>query len=191
MSTSDGLLEQQAAQVRRGTQAGIGQVDLALVGVDPLAQFGVVAGRQAGLADQGHRHVVDHAEVLEVVQRLVGQVAVQRRRGGHADVVQQEGVAVGGRLGHLGRTQRAAGTAHVLDDDGLVAQTLAQHFGQVACHLVGGAAGGEGHDDGDGLLGVGGQCGQGGQGGQCEGELLHRCLRRLGARKGAPRRPRW
>jgi hypothetical protein len=30
-------------------------------------------------ADQRHRHVVDHADVLEVVQRLVRQVAVQRR----------------------------------------------------------------------------------------------------------------
>jgi hypothetical protein len=40
------LLEQQAAQVRGRAQAGVGQVDLALVGVEPLDQFGVVVGRQ-------------------------------------------------------------------------------------------------------------------------------------------------
>jgi hypothetical protein len=75
-------------------------------------------------------------------------------------VVQQQGVAVGCRLGDLGRAQRAAGAADVLDDHGLVEQVarhLAQHLGQVARHLVGGAAGGERHDDGDGLVGVGGQ----------------------------------
>ena len=83
------LLEQQAAQVRCRAQAGIGQVDLALVGIDPGAQLGEVVGRQGAAADDGHRHFVDHADVLEVLERLVGHVAVQRRRCGHADVVQQ------------------------------------------------------------------------------------------------------
>jgi hypothetical protein len=42
------LLQQQAAQVRCGAQAGIGQVDLALVGFQPGHQFGVVAAGSPG-----------------------------------------------------------------------------------------------------------------------------------------------
>ena len=88
---------------------------------------------------------------------LYGMLAVQRRRGGHADVVQQQRVAVGRGLGHLGGAQRAAGAADVFDDDGLAAQRLAQRLGQVARHLVGGPAGRERHDDGDRLVGVSAQ----------------------------------
>ena len=111
-----------------------------------------VVGRQRGAADQRHRHVVDHAQVFEVALDLEGDVAHQRGHGGHADVVQQQGVAVGGGLGDLVRADRAAGAGGVVDHDDRAAQGLAHGFGQVARHAVGGAAGGERHDDGDGLV---------------------------------------
>jgi hypothetical protein len=160
-----GRLEQQAAQVRGRADARIGQVDLALVGLHPLGKLGVVVGRQVGPADQRHRHFVDHAEVFEVVQRLVGQRAVQRRCAGDADVVQQQRVAIRRGLGDLVGAQRAADAADVLDDDG-AAQRLAQRFGEVPGDLVGRAPGGEGHDERDGFVGVFGQCGKGNNGGQ-------------------------
>jgi hypothetical protein len=152
------VLWNEAAQVRRRSEAGVGEVDLALVGLEPLQELGVGVRRQRRLADQRHRHLVDHAEVLEVFQRLVLQVAVQRGRGGDAGVGQQQGVAIRCRLRHLGGTQRAAGAADVLHDERRV-QRLAHRFGEVARHLVGGAAGREGHDDGDRLVGVLGERG--------------------------------
>ena len=42
----DRALEQQAAQVRRRAEAGVGEVDLALVGLDPARQLGIVVRRQ-------------------------------------------------------------------------------------------------------------------------------------------------
>jgi hypothetical protein len=52
--------------------------------------------------DDGHRHLGHQADVFEGVQRVIGQVAIQRGAGRHADVVQQDGVAVGlGRFATL------------------------------------------------------------------------------------------
>ncbi len=112
---ADALLQQQAAQVRRRALTGIGQVDPPLVGAQPVEQFGKIAGRQRRATDQRHRHLGDHAEKLEIVQRAELQAAVQRRRGRDADVRQQQRVAVGARLGDPRRGQRSAGTGHILD----------------------------------------------------------------------------
>jgi hypothetical protein len=104
-----------------------------------------------------------------------GQLAVQRGRGGHADVGQQQRVAVGVGARHLGRADGAAGAGGVVDHDGGAAQRLAQRLAQVARHLVGGTARGKGHDDGDGLArgrkvgGLGAEGQHGGADGQAEG----------------------
>ena len=150
--------DQQAAQMRGRAQARVGQVDLALVGVEPGTQFGEIVRRQRGAADQRHRHVVDHADILEVIQRLERQVAIQRRRGGHADVVQQHRIAVSGGLGHLVGADRAARAGCVVDHDGAAPERLAHGFGQIPRDPVGRSAGGERHDDRDGLA-LGGEVG--------------------------------
>jgi hypothetical protein len=58
-------LEQQAAQMRGGAKAGIGEVDLALVRLQPLRQLGVVV-RRHDREVVGLTELVDHAEVFEV-----------------------------------------------------------------------------------------------------------------------------
>ena len=82
------------------------------------------------------------------VERVVGEIGVERGRGRHADVVHQDGVAVGRRVGDLGRGERAAGAGDVLHDD-LLAELRRHRLGDQPGDGVGRAAGGEGHDDGD------------------------------------------
>jgi hypothetical protein len=78
-----------------------------------------------------------------------GQLAVQRRHGGHGDVVQQQRVAIRRGAGHPGRADGTASPGGVVDDDRRAAQGLAQRLGEVARDAVGRSARGEGHDDGD------------------------------------------
>ena len=167
----DGALQHQAAQVGSGTDTGICQVDLALVLAGPVLDFSEVLGGQRGAADQGHGHVVDDAGVLKVVQHVELQLAVQRRNGGHANVRQQQRVAIVLGACGFGGTNRAASAVGVVDHDGGVIQVLAHGLGQVTGYLVGRATGRERHDDGDGFAvgGIavlcvaadGGSCGQG------------------------------
>jgi hypothetical protein len=109
---------------------------------------------------------------------IVGHLPVQGGRGRHADVVDEQRVAVGCRLGDLGGAQRSAGATDVVDDDGLALELLRQRDTEVAGDLVGGTAGSKRHDDADGLVGIGldgdghGDRGQGGE------DLLHRDLQR-------------
>ncbi len=146
------VLVEQAAQVRGGAQAGVAQVDLALVLLDPGREFLVVVGGQRGAADERHGHVVHDAQVLEVGGHVERQLAVERRHRGHGDVVEQQGVAVGVGARHLGGADAAAGACGVVDHHAHPAQRLAHGLGQVACHAVGGTAGREGHDDGHRLV---------------------------------------
>jgi hypothetical protein len=72
--------------------------------------------------------------------------------------VEQEGVTVGVRLGDDIRTDRAAGAAHVLDDDRL-AEGFRQALREEARQHVGRAAGREGDDHPDRARGEGGLSG--------------------------------
>jgi hypothetical protein len=82
----------------------------------------------------------------------------------------EHGVAVGRRARRLLGGQHAAGARLVLDDHrllGLLGDVLPEH----ARELVGGAAGGERHDEGDGLLRIRGLREQrAGESGQHEAE---------------------
>ena len=139
--------------MRAGARPGIGQGELVLL----LAQVGDqllrVAGRQVGAGDHGHRHVGDPADRGEGGGRVVGQLAVERAAGGLADMVHQDGVAVGVGLGDAGGAQGTAGAADILDDH-LLAQGLGHRLGDQAADRVGGAAGGERDDHGDRPLGI-------------------------------------
>src|SRR5690606_214050 len=118
-------------------------------------------------------HHGDARQRLEIVDGIDLQLAVQVGVDGvRADRAHEQRVAVGlGAGGHL-HADVAAGAVAVLDDDAfteLAAQVLADDSGQD----VGGAAGGEGHDDGDRLggevLGHGRRGGQGADTGEGDG----------------------
>jgi len=159
--------------VRGRTQASVGKIELATVGANVVFKVPVGVGGQLGAAQQRHGHVVDHAQVLEIFERVVLQLAVQAGRGGHADVPHQDGVTIRRRTCDLGGADGAAGACRVVDHDGRVAQMLAHRFGQLAGDGVGRAAGGERHHHGDGLGGeVLGGGGEGGREGHSEGQDL-------------------
>jgi hypothetical protein len=87
------------------------------------------------------------------LERLVLEISIQRRRRRHPDVKQQQRVAVGLGLRHLGDPERAAGTADVLDHEGRTRHRLAHRLGKVARDRIGRAAGRERHHDRDRVLG--------------------------------------
>jgi hypothetical protein len=158
------LHQQQPAQVAGGADAGIGVVQRLAAAADQRHQFGQVARLDVAARDQRHRHLGHQAERLEAVDRVVGQPAVQRRDRRHADMVQQDGVAIGPRIRDTLGPQRAARTADILHHHGL-AQISAHGLRDQATHRVGRPAGGEGdhHADrpgGIGALGEGARCAQ-------------------------------
>jgi len=134
--------------VRGRTDAGIGHVDLVLVGLHIGEQFLEVLGREVLARDQGHRTVVDQADRIEVANRIIGQLPVERRSRGMADMVHKERVAVRLCLGQTGRAERSSCAAHILHNElglengthGLCRQT-GDRVRRSAC--------GKGNDDGD------------------------------------------
>ena len=95
---------------------------------------------------------VDHPQILEVFHRVVGQLAVKRRRGGHANVVQKQSVAIRNCLGNFVGPNGAPSASRVVDHHDHTAQGLAHGFGQITCHTVSWPTGGKRHHDGDGLV---------------------------------------
>ena len=139
--------------MRHGPQACIGQRDLVFIGFQIGLQLGEGGGGKVFARQQRHGHIRHLADVLEVFQRVVTELFVQCGRGRHAHVVQEEGVTVGGCARHLACADGAARTYRVLHQHGL-AQRLAHRYGDHAGHHVGGATGGEGHDQADGFVGI-------------------------------------
>ena len=105
------------------------------------------------LADDGHRHFGDQADIFESVQRVIGKLAVERGAGGHADVVQKQRVAIRIGLRDAARAKRAAGAADIFHHD-LLTQILRHRLGDQTGHGIRRTAGREGHDHGDGALGI-------------------------------------
>jgi hypothetical protein len=58
--------------------AGVRIRDPIHVGARVGKELAEIVRRHSLLGDQQHRHVGDHADVVEVVQRVVGQLAVER-----------------------------------------------------------------------------------------------------------------
>ena len=144
-------LPEQATNVRGRTQTSVRNVQLAGVGTDVVFEIAVGVGGQLRLADQGHGHVVDHAQILKVFQRFVRKLAVQSRRCGHADVKQQECVAIGCRFGHFVGSDGAASAGCVLNDKVAAGNMLAHDFGQITGHAVRRSTCCKRHHDGDRL----------------------------------------
>ena len=93
--------------MRRRAEARVGERHLVLVLLHVLDQRLEIVRRQVLLRDERHRHVDDLADVLEVLERLERQRAVERRRRRHADMREQQRVAVGARVFQLRRGDRA------------------------------------------------------------------------------------
>ena len=178
-------LEELARQVDRGAVAAGRHVQLARVGLGITDQVGHGIDLQRfGLGRVHHQHVghTGHQrDRREVLDRVIGQLGIERGIDAmRAHGAHQQGVAVGCRLGHLGRADVAASAGLVVDQEGL-AKGLAEFGRQRARQDVGGAARGKGHHDAHGLVGPGGlglgqarQQGGAGQGKQvAAGEIGH------------------
>ena len=133
------------AHARRAARDPVG------IGLQVFDQFlQRLGGNLERRADQ-HRVLRQPRDRHEVGEKVVGQVLVDRAVGDiGADVTELQGVAVGRRPHGLADGDRARGAGRVVDDE-LLAQFLAHALAHDARHHVGGATGGERHDDGDRL----------------------------------------
>ena len=177
-------LEQLGRQMLGAADVDGAHIELAGVGLGVGQQFSQVLERRARrgqhrqieIAQGGHRSKV----ALGVKRQALEQARTHRRAIGH----EQQGVAIGLRLGHRLARAHTTGAGLVVDDDGLP-QRLRELLRHGARRQVGHTAGAEGHHDADGLAGEGiGHSGQGqrqgGQGNssQCAaaGQTVHRKL---------------
>ena len=95
-----------------------------------------------------------HADRREILDRVVAQVAAQCRIDrDRAHRGEEQGVAVGVRLGDVFGRDRAVRARPVLDDDGLSEQS-SEPLGEEARDEIGGAAGGEGDHELDRPVGI-------------------------------------
>ena len=170
--------EQLARQVDGAAAARGAVVQLAGVGTRIGDHFLDGLERLAGVGYQQVGHVGHARQGREVLDGVEAGLGVERGIDGmRAHGAHEQRVAVGRRTcgGHGADVAARAGL--VVHDHGL-AQLLLQRLGDDARQDVGGAASGEGHEDGDGLageavLGQGGGAGQGAEGGQgCGGQRL-------------------
>ena len=131
---------------RKGQGAGLG-----LGGGDQVGHGLPSLGRGG---DQHGRLQAERNDGGEIMQRVIGQGLVDRLRGAERGGVNQDGVAVGRRLGHGGDPGGAARARPVLDDDRL-AQLLRQLVEHDAPDHVVGIAGAERNDREDRPCGPG------------------------------------
>ena len=146
------ILEHLDAQVGGGAEARRAVGELAGVRLGVVDHLLEGLGADGGMDDEPADEVADARHRHEALDGVVGRLAqvrqdVERRVGR-----QQEGVAVGRRLGGGLGADHAAGTAAVLDDE-LLAEGLAQLFRPGPADQVGGAARRIGQDELDGLVG--------------------------------------
>ena len=155
---ADRDVEQDTAHMRGGASAGRSVLHPCLVG------FGVgdeLAQRVGGeiLARHQHLRILDeYGDRREVVDRVIWRLLGEQLAVGVGPAVAvEENVAVGCRLGDAARAGRSAGAADILDDD-LLAEQFAHGLRQDPRNHIERAAGGEGHDHGNGagrpILGI-------------------------------------
>ena len=136
--------------MRHRTDAGMGRVELVRVGLGVADELLEVGGRQAVAGHKNDRLRVDQANRLEILQRLVGEVRHQGdRRGVRSNVAEAQRVAVRCGARDAGGAGRAAGAADILDHE-LLSESLRENVRHDAPGDIGGAAGGERHDQGAG-----------------------------------------
>ncbi len=146
---ADREIEQHAGKVRARADAGGAELRGAHIGLQVGDEPLEVVGRQALARDQRTRRFRHQADRLEVGDRVVERLLIERLIVGlGAGIADENRVAVGRRLcdalaaGHAGRG------SDVLHDDRLP-QQLAHALGLDARVEVDAATGGEGHDERD------------------------------------------
>ncbi len=125
------------------------RIDLAFIRLHVIDEFLEVLGRKVFPRDDQDRGARHQPDRLEIGFRIIGEVRIERGRGGmRAHMPHDDRVAIGrGALGARG-ARRPAGAHHVFNDERL-AERLGHVIADDARDHVGGSAGGERHDQRD------------------------------------------
>ena len=95
---------------------------------------------------------MDHAQIVKIGEYIEDGFSHECRHGGHADMVNQQGVAIGCSTRHFLRGNCAARTQSVFYHHGSAAQGFAQGLGHVTRQAVSGTPCSEGHHQGNGFV---------------------------------------
>ena len=173
------LLEHLAGDAARRAAAAVAELAGLLLGLrqqlgnGPVRRVGAHHQHLAALAEAGDRN--------EILHRVVGQLPVEMLVGGMRGVGRdQHRVAVGRSAGHGLRAEHAAGAGLVVDHHRLLG-LLGDRRAERARQLVGGAAGGERHDEGQRPRRI--RLAEGGGGGEQGGSGGGERSQRLAARR--------
>ena len=150
-------LEELAGEMDGGTRARRGIGHLPGMGFRKRDEVG---GRGERRARIHHQHIGAGRrgdDTGEIAHRIERQVAVEAGHRGEPAVRQQQGVAVGARMGRRLHADDAAGAAAIVDHDG-GAEVRRQRLAEHARHGIDRAARRERHDEADRALGIGGRC---------------------------------
>ena len=134
-----------AHEVRDRTGASRAEGEFGGTGLDQREQLGNGFCRHRWVDHDDHVVGGRKRDRLEVAERIVGHLAEEHRIDGETADIEQDGVAVGRRLGHLRGADAAARTADVLDIE-LLAELLAQFLHHQPGEDIRRAAGRERHD---------------------------------------------
>ena len=149
--------------MRSSTDTRIGEVNFFFVGADVGEQILEVGLRHLWLGDQRHRNVNHGTNRDKVFQRFEIEFAIQRRRGGHADVVEQQRITVTRRARDLAGANGAAGAANVFNNHRTF-DLDAHRLRERSRNDVSRAACRKRHHNRDWLVGISGKCAPGGNG---------------------------
>ena len=153
---ADRLLDQQPAQL--GASPGVGEGERVCVALDVGDQLLQRRRWEVLTGDDRHRYIGDQTYRLEIHERLVGQVRVERGRRRHGDVVDEHLVAIGLGLGNLPGSDSATSARDILDHD-LLAELGAHGLRDQPGDGVGRSTGRVGHHEGDLTIRVRRWCG--------------------------------
>ncbi len=150
----EGEPEQLARKMRRGADAGMGEV-VVLARLDERGQFLDVLRRHRRVDAQEIGRVARHRHGQEVLVRIVRHFGVEARIDHVARGHEQDRVAVGRRLRRVAHAEIAAGAALVLDDE-LLLELLRKLLRDQPRRDISGARRGKWHDDLDRMVGIAG-----------------------------------
>jgi hypothetical protein len=111
-------------------------------------------GLHCRIDEKKHRSGADQTDRCEVADGIVVHALLDRRNDGMRHVGEQQGVAVRRGFGSDLDTETTASTRTVVDDD-LLAERFRQPLTEKAGEHIRAAAGRVGHDEGDGMIGIG------------------------------------